>query len=162
MTIRLPIFFLIFAWTSVFAEDLPRLSDDDTVSVFAQTAWEDKDQEITYFEGRFRLVGPDWSLVADSAALYGSLDDPERVVALGKPAQIVIRKSSLEGDVVGRGEEIEYLRAEDAVQVSGSAVITNDGNSMSSSVLRYDIAGDRIDAGGPDGVKMVLDPNTET
>lgn len=162
MTIRLPIFGLIFVWSSLFADDLPRLSDDDTVSVYAQNAREDKDHEITYFEGEFRLTGPDWSLVADSATLYGSLDDPERVVALGSPARIVVRKTSLESDVVGQGNEIEYLRAQDAVRVSGSATITNDGNSMSSEELLYDIAADRIDAGGPEGVKMVLDPKTET
>lgn len=160
MTIRLPFLLAFFVASSPFAQDLPRLSDEDTITVFAQKAWEDREQEITYFEGNFQLLGPDWSLAADSATLFGSLDDPERVIALGGPARIVVRKSNLDGDVVGQGEQIEYLRAQDVVQVSGNAQITNEGNSMTSNVLRYDMTADQIDAGGSEGVKMVIDPST--
>ena len=159
MTIRLPALGVFFLVGIVGAQDLPRLANNDTVTVLADEAWEELEQQVTHFRGNFRLYGPDWSVTADSAVLYGPLDDPERVVADGSPARILVEKSAADGEVTGHGSRIEYLRAEDIVQVTGDAQIINEGNSMSSSLLRYDLAAERITASGQGGVKMTVDPN---
>ena len=143
------------------AESTLELSKHDTVIVLADEAWEEPDAEVIHFRGHFRLSGPDWSVVAEQATLYGSLEAPDRVVVDGSPALIVVQKSLSEGQIEGRSNRIEYSRSEDFVQLSGEAVVSDKGSHVASSVLRWDLAADRIIASGTEGAKMILYPKSD-
>lgn len=136
------------------------LSNDDTINVTADEAWEERGKATTHFQGNFRLLGPDWSVSADKAVLYGPLDNPDKVIAQGNPARIVVRKTNGEGEVVGVGSRIEYRHLNNVIELTGEATVTDADNIMTSSVLSYDLTAERIIASGPEGVKMTLDPNS--
>ncbi len=139
------------------AQEALNLSANDTFRVLADEAWEELESDAIHFKGNFRLIGPQWSVHADEATMFGSLYEPRRFVADGSPALIVVQKSRSNGHITGRGEHIEYLRSEDSVEITGAATVVDRGDTVTSSMLRWDLLTDAISAGGADGVRMVID-----
>lgn len=139
------------------AQDAPNLSANNTFRVLADEAWEELESDAIHFKGNFRLIGPQWSVHADEATVFGSLYEPRRFVADGSPALIAVQKSRSKGHITGRGDHIEYLRSDDSVEITGAAAVFDQGHTMTSSMLRWDLLTDAISAGGADGIRMVID-----
>jgi len=153
--------------------DILDLSSDDTVTITAERAWEDSEGGITHFTGRFELRAPDWHVSADSAVVYGKLDDPDRLVVEGKPAKIFILRdtgqntsgagssstSDSEPDIEGVASTIEYLRSTNKLKMRGAAILTREDNTLSSEVIEYDIDEDSYSASGESGINMQFSPN---
>ena len=149
--------------------DILDLSSDDTVTITAQRAWEDVKGGITHFSGGFELRAPDWYVSADSAEVYGKLDDPDKLVVKGKPAKILILReaqdtasnsdSDSEPNVEGTASTIEYYRATNKLKLHGQAVLTREDNTLSSEIIEYDIDEDSYSASGEGGINVQFSPS---
>ncbi len=154
---------------------------NDTVSIVADNAWEGDEVDVIHFEGNFVLRAPDWYMSADTATVYGKLDNPNKVVLKGKPAKIFFLrdtgpnsgKNEQSGprpkpatqtdpgfeDVQGSALHIEYLRASNKLKMTGSASLKRKDNQLSSEVIEYDIDADRYSASGDGGINIQVVPS---
>ena len=144
-------------------------SDDDTITVTADSAWEAEEVDVLHFSGDFTLQGPDWSLTGDTAVVYGKLDDPDRVVVEGNPARIsFLREADASGAPVDEGERVdggaalvEYFRASDKLTMQGTASLTRKESTLHSDRIEYDVDTDRYAASGAKGIRLILNPEDE-
>ncbi len=141
-------------WPGAGSAQKLELSKDDTVVVRADEAWEEFAGQVAHFRGNFELTAPDWSVVADSAVVYGPLEDPERIIVDGAPARIRLAKSGREDPIEGEGRHIEYRRADDTVSLSGQARLRDGERTLSSALIEYERRGDRVSAG--EGVEVLI------
>ncbi len=141
-------------WPGAGSAQKLELSKDDTVVVRADEAWEEFAGQVAHFRGNFELAAPDWSVAADSAVVYGPLEDPERIVVDGAPARIRLKQAGREGTVEGEGRHIEYRRADDTVSLSGQARLRDGERTLSSALIEYERRGDRVSAG--EGVEVLI------
>jgi lipopolysaccharide transport protein LptA len=151
----------LYASNNEAADDL-RPSDDATIIVAADESWEDLGEEIIYFSANVEIRTPRWTLRADRVAVYGNLEDPERIVADGSPVQFTYSKSASDDDTQTRGEglHLEYLCRLALISLSGNATLTGDRQIMQSSEIRYDLERQRLEAGGPDGVQITVEADS--
>lgn len=133
-----------------------QVAGKETIVIRADRAWEEPDAgAVLHFAGNFELLSPDWQLRSDEADLHGPLDDPERIIARGNPAYLVI--SDGEQTIEGQGAIIEYQRDADILILRDSAHLSGEDVSISSSEIVYDVGQERLRSSGTDGVEMVLE-----
>ncbi len=144
--------------------DILDLSSDDTVTITAERAWEDSEGDITHFSGHFELRAPDWYVSADTAVVYGKLDDPDKLVVEGRPAKIFILRDAQENasdagpNIEGVAATIEYHRTSNILEMRGAAILTREDNTLSSEIIEYDIDEDSYSAGGEGGINIQFSP----
>ena len=137
-----------------------RESDAEPLLIRADRAWEPApemagDGEVLNLEGNFEMRGPDWRLAADSARVYGSVEDPERLVIRGGPACVfLVRRNGQRA--WGTGQRITYWRQRELVEVQGSAAFAAGDLAMRSSSIIYDLAKERLTSEGDAGVTVVV------
>jgi lipopolysaccharide transport protein LptA len=142
-------------------------SSNDTVTVTAQSAWEDEEPNVIHLSGQFVLAAPDWSLAGETATVYGKLDDPDKVIVKGNPARISFLRAVKATDssdkprehVDGSALVVEYFRATDKLKMRGAASLTRKDSTLVSEVIEYDVETDRYTAGGEGGINIQF--NTE-
>ncbi|MFV2089616.1 MAG: LptA/OstA family protein [Pseudomonadales bacterium] len=131
-------------------------SETETIIIRADRAWEEEDdREVLHFKGDFELIAPDWQLNADEADLFGPMDDPDRILARGAPAVVLI--VSDEETIRGEGDEIEYLREADVLTLRGNAELKGEKLFMKSNEIVYDVGTERLKSSGDQGVEMILE-----
>lgn len=148
-----------------FAEALD-FSSDDTVTITAERAWEVDEADVIHFSGQFEIRAPDWHVTADTAVVYGNLDEPSKLVMEGNPAKIRLLRDANDGagsprpqeNVEGAASIIEYFRATDKLILRGAASLTRAGNVLNSEVIEYNVDADRYSASGAGGVNIQLNP----
>ncbi len=142
------------------AAGLLKISDDNTILVSADEVWEEPEQEIFHFRGKFEIRTPRWAVLADEATVFGRLDDLERIVAEGSPVQFIFQSSDAENGPIteAEGQKLEYEREPGLLHLSGGAKVVSGGSIMRSSEIRYDLERDKLEAGGPEGVRLTSSP----
>lgn len=135
-------------------------SGGEPLLIRADRAWEPApevvgDDEVLNLEGNFEMRGPDWRLTADSAQVYGAVEDPERLVILGAPARVsLIRRNGERAS--GTGERIIYWRRRELVEVHGTAAFAVGDLAVTSSKIIYDLGRERLKSVGNGGVTFVV------
>jgi lipopolysaccharide transport protein LptA len=133
----------------------------DSISVSADSAFEDRGSRALQLQGNVRVSGSDWEFTAERATLSGTLDDAEQVDAQGAPARIFFRKAGNAAgidEVEGVARDISYRRHEDVLHLRGGARLRRDANMLSSEDIEYRRAGDLFKAGGAGGVRLTITP----
>ncbi len=146
--------------------DILDFSSNDTITVTADKAWEGDEADVTHFSGQFELRAPDWSLSADTAVVYGKLDNPDRIVVKGKPASISFLRDADDTSVTtdsrervdGTASVLEYFRATDKLVMRGAAKLTRKDSTLLSEVIEYDADTDRYSASGEGGINIQFTP----
>jgi len=147
------------------AADILQLADNSTIVVSADESWEDVEQNILHFRGNFQIRTPAWRLTAYQATVYGTLDDPQRIVADGpadgEPVRFFYQDIDAGKDrsTEGEGQHLEYDREHNLLTLSGNALLTNGAQTMRAERIQYDLDAQKLDAGGSDGVHVTVDPN---
>ena len=141
-------------------------SDGEPLLIRADRAWEPApeeagDEEVLNLEGNFEMRGPDWRLTADSAQVYGPVEDPERLVILGAPARVsLIRRNGKRAS--GAGERIIYWRRRELVEVQGTAAFVAGDIAVTSSKIIYDLGEERLESMGDAGVTVFVQESDDT
>lgn len=141
----------------------PSAAAGENVTVKADSAREDRASDSVRFEGNFEMHGEDWSVRADTATIYGPLDDPERIVADGSPAYIRFTSTQTghPKEVEGTAKRVEYRRDGERLRLSGEASLRRDANTMSSGEIEYSRDSDQFKAGGKGGVRLMITPESK-
>ena len=134
------------------------ITREDMVSIHADQAWEDVEPDTIHFSGHFEIRVRDWRISADSATLYGRLDDPDRMEMGGSPARLEV--SYTQGGrletVRGEAEEILYQRESATVLLNGSATLSQGENVLHSKAVEYDLNTNRFRTLGEAGLQIKL------
>jgi lipopolysaccharide transport protein LptA len=162
MRLRLILFstLCLFAPMGASGDSTVQLPPVDDVAIRSDRAWEDSDPGVMHFSGHFSLSATDWIVAADSATLYGNLDDPETVSLRGKPASFRLRSGSGEQaeTIAGDAGQITYLRQLKVVRLEQDARLYWGDNVIRGEKIEYDLDTDRIQAGGAGGVSLRFPP----
>tara|TARA_R110001592_G_scaffold363372_2_gene686153 strand:- start:13472 stop:13951 length:480 start_codon:yes stop_codon:yes gene_type:complete len=143
------------------------LGSEDTVIITAERAWEADEPDVIHFSGKFELHAPDWSMTGDTAVVFGSLDDPDRVIVEGNPATVSILRKKDEGSdgaeagerVEGEAHLVEYLRSTDKLIMRGLSQLVREDSKLVSEIIEYDVDTDRYSAGGEGGINVEYTPD---
>jgi lipopolysaccharide transport protein LptA len=144
-------------------------NSDDTITITAERGWEGDEADVIHFSGKFELHAPDWSMAGDTAAVYGKMDNPDRVVVEGSPARIsFLRKDDENPDdadaqekVDGAANFVEYFRATDKLIMRGAASLTRKDSNLASQLIEYDVDTDRYSASGEGGINIQFTADDE-
>lgn len=136
------------------------------IVVRADSASNDPEANVTTFRGHFELQGTDWPMQADQATVYGPLEDPQRVLVVGNPARIWVRRKGIDRDVAAQADEIEYTRGLDVMRLSGNArIVESDRHVLEGDHFEYDLKANRVKQGGPVRISILpkddASPNPE-
>lgn len=155
------------------ALEAPDLDDGETMVIRADEAWEtratqpdgSKGPRALHFKGNFRLDAPDWFVRAETATLFGAVDNPERIKvtggADGKPARVWMIDENGAKEVDATAREIEYFRHNDRLKLQGDALLEEQRNTLRSSSIDYDLNERRLVATGKGGVEIITMPNRD-
>lgn len=126
------------------------LPSERPIVVRADSASNDPETNVTVFRGHFELQGTDWPMQADEATVYGPLEDPQRVVVLGSPARIWVKRKGIDRDIEAQAREIEYTRGLDVLRLRGNARVIESGrNQLEGDHFEYDLKTNKVKRGGP-------------
>ena len=139
-----------------------QLAEDafDTISISAENAREDEQPGVLHLSGNFLMQSTDWSLASAQATVYGSPNKPDRVYLEGAPARFLVSRLEEEGHgpVEASASVVEYVRKDDKLMLSGGAVLALGDEVVRSTYIEYDIANNRYQAGGTEGVSIKVPP----
>lgn len=149
------------------AIEAPDLDADETMVIRADQAWETREipegggPEVRslHFKGNFQLDAPDWFIRADTATLFGAVDDPKSIAVSGGPARVWMIDESGATEVDATAANIEYFRHNDRLKLRGDAVLEEQRNTLRSSSIDYDLNERRLVATGKGGVQIVTQPS---
>ncbi len=130
-----------------------------------------KTNEFDYKEGTITLRGEvvmtQGSMVikADTLIIYGKLDRPGKVVAIGKPAKFSQIPTENAEPVTAQANRLEYQVENERLYLIENAVLDQDGASLSGGKIEYDVKEALVKAGSTNSkknqderVRMVIPP----
>jgi len=158
---------LAFLASTSEAIEAPDLDAGETMVIRADQAWETREvpegggPEVRslHFKGNFQLDAPDWFIRADSATLFGAVDDPKSIAVSGTPARVWMIDENGATEVDATAGNIEYFRHNDRLKLQGDAVLEEQRNTLRSSSIDYDLNERRLVATGKGGVQIVTQPS---
>ncbi|CAA0100075.1 Lipopolysaccharide export system protein LptA [Halioglobus japonicus] len=164
-SVLLSLLFLV-AMQPAFADSIG-FTSDDTITITAQRGWEGDEADVIHFSGNFELHAPDWSMAGDTAVVYGTLDNPDKVVVEGRPAIISFLRSEDENatdadgpeEVTGTANVVEYFRDTDTLVMRGGSSLLRKESRLSSEIIEYNVETDRYSASGEGGIDTQFDPD---
>ncbi len=133
--------------------------DADSVILRADEAWEDAGQKATHLRGGVDVHASDWAVSADSASLYGDLEDPRLIVVEGTPARLLVLTSDGEDPIEAEGRHIEYRRAEDLIRITQGATLVTGSQTLRGNSVEYAIRTKRVTAGGGGRIRVESIPD---
>lgn len=132
------------------------LPSERPIVVRADFAANDPDNNVTRFQGHFSIEGTDWPTQADTAIVYGPLEDPERVVISGNPAHLWVNRSGIDRQVEAQAREIEYTRNLEVLRLRGDARVIEGGRrSLESEYFEYDLKTEKVRHGRPVRIRIL-------
>jgi lipopolysaccharide transport protein LptA len=99
-----------------------------------------------HFEGDVVIDVGDGRIECDSAELYFDEFQLQNAIVTGRPALYDLQRAGSEDTTHAEAERLDYDVSKGVIQFSGQATITEGGNQISSNVLVYNIAEQRINA----------------
>ena len=111
-----------------------------------------------YFQGNLQLIAADWQLEADAGRLRGRPEDPDLIVAEGRPAMIKVDAVDGDEDFIGYGQHVAFEPRKNAVRLSGKASVVSNRQSIISEHIEYQIDDETFNAGAGGRVRVVTTP----
>jgi lipopolysaccharide transport protein LptA len=132
------------------------IDSEDMVAIKADQAWEDVEPDTIHFSGNFEMRIRDLILMANQASLFGRLENPDRFVLQGSPANFTLtREQSDRTELIeAEAQEIIYERDTDLVFLNGDARLSLGEHVLQSAVIEYNIETDRFRTRAQTGVEI--------
>ncbi|MEH6580381.1 MAG: lipopolysaccharide transport periplasmic protein LptA [Halioglobus sp.] len=115
------------------------LPDDNQqpIHISADQAVRNEKKGITIYKGNVEMAQGSLHITADKITIYRIVDEADKIVAKGKPAQLRQQPDPQKGLVHARAGMIEYYKAEARVQLSHDAEIEQDGSRVTGETIEY-------------------------
>jgi lipopolysaccharide transport protein LptA len=152
---------LLLAPDLVLGDTEINVSSEDMVAIRAEEAWEDVKPDTIHFSGRFEMRIRDMILKANTASLFGRLENPDRLVLKGAPANFTLAADGQgrSNTIRAEAQEIIYNRESNWVSLNGEARLSQGDRVLSSIAIEYNIETDRFRTRDLTGVE--INANTE-
>jgi len=125
----------------------------------------DFEDSVWQFAGNVVIDTDVGHIECDTADLKFSGHQLQLATLMGKPASFRVRRPGSDADTYAEAGRLDYDFRAGVIEFSGNAVITEDGNQISSNYLVYNIAEQRIAAqaaaSGDERVKITYTPRAE-
>ena len=92
-------------------------------------------------------------IVGDRVLVEMNADRIERITTNGAPATFWQQRDTTERDTTAAANTIVYLPDSGLLELSGGASLKQDGNEVSSALIRYDLTLGQLDAGSPNATE---------
>jgi lipopolysaccharide export system protein LptA len=117
-------------------------------------------REMALYRGNVRLVSAELELSGDRLELRQPARGEFQAVLTGRPARLVHRAVGEAPPIAASASRIVYDTRLARVEMSGAVQLARGSDTVSSEVVRYDVAARRISAEGTGGnpVRMVIEP----
>jgi lipopolysaccharide export system protein LptA len=147
-------FFLVSSWTC-FA--LPE-DREQPIEIDADRAISNDKTGVTQFIGNVVLSQGSLIIQADRIVVNQTEREVSAIIAEGKPAKFQQQPEADKGIVTAVAEKIEYKVTDEVVNLIDNAVIDQQGSTIASDLIRYEIAESAAVAEGEDRVNIVIPP----
>jgi len=160
---------LFVACLSVYSSNLIALPDDgqQRLTLEAQSAEFDEANGVTTYVGDVVMSQGSMKIEAEKLVIYGELDSANRVLATGKPARFQQRPEVGSQTVKAVANKLDYKVNNETLVLTGNASLEQEGNSLKSGRIEYDVKKSLVKAGSDkkvpsanDRVRMVIPPKT--
>ena len=138
--------YLLLLGSAVFAETRENalssqltIEGDSAVFLQEQNTIEYAGNVVAFMDG-MRING-------DRVLVEMNADRIERITTTGAPASFWQQQNAAERDTTATANTIVYLPDTSLLELSGGASLTQDGNAVSSALIRYNLALGQLDAG---------------
>ena len=134
------------------------LPDDrqQPVKVSADNLEANRSKNLSVYSGNVVISQGSLQIRADRVEVHGnSKGEINKVVATGKPAHFQQQVEESTTPVKARATRIEFLVANDALQLTGEAFVDRDGNTLSADRIDYDLNSEQMKARGQSEKKRV-------
>lgn len=158
------LFIFILALTLSLLQSSPaHAAPQSAIRINADSVVLDKQSNSSRYTGNVVLMQDDMKLTADSLTVYTRKSRLDRVVAHGNPA-VLDSESDNGRSMHGEADSIEYTAKTRTITLTGHARLVQDGNTIQSKRIKYDVASGTLKAGAPKQggrVEVILLPPEE-
>ena len=119
---------------------------------------------VSVYRGNVKVTQGTLELTGDTMTVYNKGDDVSKVIMDGKPATYKQRPDNKDKDVRARALRMEYTINPEYIILLKEAEVEQEGNTLHSERIEYDVANDKVNAGTDkpnDRVRIVIQPKTE-
>lgn len=112
---------------------------DQQIEIESDRAEFREKEGITVYSGNVRMSQGSMLLTADNMKIYTADGDVNKLVATGNRAYFEQLPAEDQQKVVAQGEMIEYILADDVINLVGQASITQEGATLNGNRITYDV-----------------------
>ncbi len=156
--------FCSFALTTHLAQALPSDAEQNLFLESETLEYDESAGTITY-SGSVLMKQGSMKIEADKVIIYGNIERATKVTANGKPAKFQQVPEVGAVPVTAIATELEYKVSNKSLLLKGDAVLEQEGTSLSSNRIEYDVLRAVVTAGTPNNipqnekrVRMVIPP----
>ena len=135
---------------------------DAPVEIEADSADIDQNRNRTIYQGDVKITQGSMELLADKVVIQYKGNQPDQIIATGKPARFRQLPARDKAWIKGKGNRIVYRIHSEEVTLSGDAELVQENDSFRSDRIVYDRKAARLKAGaaagGKERVKMIIHP----
>jgi lipopolysaccharide export system protein LptA len=134
------------------APALPLDTDrEQPIRIVADTALRDERQGITIYTGNVDMQQGSLRMRADKVTIFRIVEEADKIVGEGSPARLEQQQNPDKPPIEASGNVIEYYKDEERVQLTGNAMIEQEGSTVTGQVIEYFIADELVRATGAGG-----------
>ncbi|MGI1677239.1 MAG: lipopolysaccharide transport periplasmic protein LptA [Cellvibrionaceae bacterium] len=101
-------------------------------------------------------------IMADQLELYGSVNNPEKIIAIGSPAKLQQQPSIDQALIIVTGNTIVYSVATGKVEIITGAQFEQNGTTIQASKIFYDVSNSYIEANADENdINVVIPPKKD-
>lgn len=119
---------------------------------------------VSIYRGNVKVTQGTLVLTGETMTVYNKGNDVNKVIMDGKPATYKQRPDDKDQDVRARALRMEYTINPEYIILLKEAEVEQEGNTLHSERIEYDVANDKVNAGTDkpnDRVRIVIQPKTE-
>ena len=131
------------------------------IYVSSDRAQRDNQKNLTVYEGNVELTQGTLKILADKITLYHHNKSIDKIIATGKPAHYQQQPKIGEDDIIAKANIIKYEFEKASILLRGNASIYQDGATLASEIINYDIQSAVVQATSDERIQMVI-PSVES
>jgi lipopolysaccharide export system protein LptA len=117
------------------------------IRISADQALRNEKEGITVYSGNVEMEQGSLHISADRITIYRIVEEADKIVAKGQPAQLQQQPDPNKGPVKASAGVIEYYKIEERVHLKHDARIEQDGSRVTGETIDYYIAEQLVKAG---------------
>ena len=138
----------------------------ETITIESNSAERDEKTGLTQYQGNVVIKQGSLIIEADQVTVYYMDNRVSRILCLGLPASYLQQAADDGSLIISKAETIEYLLADDAINLKTSAQLSRNGTLIKGDSINYDLKNETWKAKGNNRgeqkrIQLVIPPSTQ-